>query len=160
MHPVEIRKVYVDPDGDNAVLKCPHCGTTKTRHVGRFKGGRRRIKIKCACQSAFSVLFEFRKAPRKDVNLKGYYARLPEGEQWREMLVTNLSRGGIGLLLQSTHKLRQGDHLKLRFTLDDKTRSIVEKKAVVRWVAAIHVGCEFTSSAGYGEEALGYYLAP
>jgi hypothetical protein len=157
---VEIQKVLVNPQDEKAVLKCPHCGTEKTRHVGKFKGGRRRIKIRCACQSLFAVSFEFRKTPRKDVDLRGQYAKLPDSHEWRDMLVTNVSVTGIGLLLQSTHGLRKGDELKLRFKLDDGTHSTIQKKAVVRWVAAIHVGCEFTQSEGYGDEALSSYLSP
>jgi hypothetical protein len=157
---VEVQKIFVNPEDNKAVLKCPHCSATKTRHVGKFKGGKRRIKIRCACQSVFAVLFEFRKAPRKEVDLRGKYAKLPEDEGWRDMLVTNVSAAGMGLLLQSTHNLRKGDKLKVRFKLDDRGRSMVEKKAVVRWVAAIHVGCEFTQSVDYGDEALSSYLAP
>ena len=161
---MEIQKVFVNPAGDTAVLKCPYCGTARTPDVGRFKGSRRRIKVKCSCRSTFGVLFEFRKANRKDTNIVGHYAPLAQGEEWRKMLVTNISRCGIGLLAQSIHQLSEGDEIKVRFNLKDSLqRCIIEKEALVRWVEDIHIGCEFMASAGQDQEydaALDSYLMP
>jgi len=145
---MKIERVKVNPGDNKAMIKCPQCGIERTISVGKFKGSRRRVKTKCPCQTAFVVLFEFRKATRKESSVKGYYAKLPEGETWEKMLVTNLSISGIGFLAQSVHNLSQGDQVKVRFTLDAGTRSTVEKTAVVRWIEDIHVGCEFVHSVG------------
>lgn len=158
---MEAQMVYVNPEDETAVLKCPNCGTAKTQHVGQFKGPKRTVKIRCRCQTNFHASFEFRKARRKETNIQGYFAKLPEGEDWRKMLVTNISLCGIGLLAQSTHELTKGDVLKVRFSLKDKTRrSMIEREAVVRWTESIHVGCEFMASVEYDtvDEAPGYYL--
>jgi len=159
---MEAQIVYVNPKDETAVLKCPNCGAARTQQVGRFKGSRRTVKTRCRCKTDFRTSFEFRKAQRKETNILGYFATLPEGEDWRKMLVTSISLGGIGLLAQSTHALAKGDVLRVRFSLKDRNRrSIIERDAVVRWTDSIHVGCEFTASVEYDTVDVipGYYLA-
>ena len=149
---METQRVFVNPSDDTTEIKCSHCGAASIKNVGKFKGTRRRIKVKCKCQEVFAVQFEFRKETRKDTDIVGHYARLPEQEGWRQMLVTNLSQSGIGFLTQSMHNLSAGDRLKIRFNLIDQARrSIIEKEAVVRWVRDIHIGCQFMTSFGRDE---------
>jgi len=160
---MQTEKVYVNLDDDTAMLKCPKCGTAKIGYVGKYKGSKRSVKVRCRCQSAFDVLFEFRRAHRKDTNIQGYYAKLAEGEDWRKIVVTNISLTGIGLLSNGMHNLNMGDELKLRFNLDDPRRSKIEKEAVVKWAEDVHIGCEFIMSVSYDEtsdKALDFYLMP
>jgi len=158
---MEPQIVCVNPRDDTAVLKCPNCGAAKTQQVGRFKGSKRTVKIRCRCKTDFFTSFEFRKAQRKETNIQGYFASPPWGEDWRKMLVTSISLGGIGLLAQATHDLAKGDVVRVRFSLKDRNgRCIIERDAVVRWTDSIHVGCEFTASVEYDtvEVMPGYYL--
>jgi hypothetical protein len=148
MYAVGIQKVYVNP-GDTAVLACPQCGTTVTQDVGKFKGRRRHLERKCVCKATFRVSLEFRKARRKRTHLEGFYVKLPGTEDWGMMLVRNISRTGIGLLTYGKHDLREGDALRVKFTLDDGSHSEIEKQAVVRWIQDIHMGCEFVESPKY-----------
>ena len=160
---METLKVYVSLDDDTAVLECPHCGTAKTRYVGKFKGNKRNIRLKCTCQSTFQVSLEFRRAYRKETNTQGYYARLPENADWRKILITDISLNGIGLLAQGVPTLSRGDEFTLRFNLDDRRHSRVEKEAVVRWVKDRDIGCQFTTSVGDDDTydtALNFYLMP
>jgi hypothetical protein len=159
---METQIVYVNPNDETAVLKCPNCGAAKIQYVGHLKGSKRTVKIRCGCETDFLISFEFRKAQRKETNIQGYFVKLPEGEEWQKMLVTNISLCGIGLLAQSTHDLAKGDVLRVRFSLKDKARqSIIERDAVVRWTDNIHVGCEFRASVEYDTVDVmpGYYLA-
>jgi hypothetical protein len=160
---MEMQHVYVNPGDETSVIKCSSCGMARTRYVGKFKGSKRRVRIRCGCQQTFSVVFEFRRSKRKETNIVGHYAKLPEDEQWQKMLVTNISPGGIGLLAQSTHHLSKGDLLKVKFSLKDSLqRSMIEREAVVRWANNIHVGCEFMASVEYDavDAIPGYYLMP
>jgi hypothetical protein len=148
---LESTKVYVNPD-ESAVIECPHCGASGTRYVGRFKGTKRKVKIRCKCQSAFYVWFEFRKAKRKETDIQGYFTKLPDVDNWKKMLMTNVSVAGVGLLTHAMHDVAPGDQLKVKFTLNLKAagiRALVEKEAVVRWVAEGNIGCEFREPAGY-----------
>ena len=141
-------KIYVGAH-NIAVIECPHCGNAKTVHAEKFRGSRRRVKIRCRCQSTFHVSFEFRKARRKETNLQGYYARLPGGKEWVKVVVTNISMEGIRFLTHATDTLRAGDQLNIRFNLNNEARSLVEKDAVVIWVADGDVGCRFTEPIGH-----------
>ncbi len=134
---------------DKVEIKCPQCGTTGTQYVGKFRGPKRNVKIRCKCQSHFRVSFEFRKAPRQETDIQGYYATLSHGDEWKKMLVTNISVGGVGLLTHAMHELNIGDQLKVRFSLNAVRRSLVEKDAVVRWVADGNIGCEFREPVEY-----------
>jgi hypothetical protein len=163
MATVETEKVYVKPDDGTAMLKCPYCGTTKTGYVGKFKGARRHLKIRCACQSIFRVLLEFRQTFRKESELQGYHTKLPYAGVWGEMLTTNLSISGVGFVTLTRHELSAGDEVKVKFTLDDGRSSKIEKKALVRWVKERNIGCEFTASVGYDDTydtVLNFYLIP
>ncbi len=163
MPAVEIERAFVRPEDDSVVLKCPHCGTARSRTVGKFKGPRRRVKVRCLCRSVFRVLLEFRKTFRKGSELQGYYAKLPAAGERGEMLIRNLSISGIGFVTLTKHNLSQGDEVKVRFTLDNGRSAEIEKKAFVRWVKDRDIGCEFMASVGHDnrhDTALNFYLIP
>jgi hypothetical protein len=104
------------------------------------------VKIRCKCQSTFSVSFEFRRAHRKKTNLIGYYSRLPACKESHGMLVKNISQTGIGFV-------------RVTFTLDDAKQSKIEKNVVVRVIEDKYVGCEFTDPSIF-DKTLGFYLMP
>ena len=161
---MEILKVHVNRDDDTALLECPQCGTAKSGYVGKFKGAKRTAKVRCRCQAGFHVSFEFRQAPRKETNIQGFYAKRADAHDWKKMLVTNISVAGIGLLTYTMHSLSKGDQLRVRFNLNGVRQSIVEKDAVVRWVADGNIGCEFTEAVGhentYEAASLSHFLTP
>jgi len=155
---VEPQKVYVNPD-DTAVIVCPHCGTSKTANVTKFKDRKAPLKIKCKCQSVFSVSFEFRRAHRKETNLRGHYCRIPACKNWHDIMVKNISVTGIGFTTIGSHNLTKDAEVRVKFRLDDAKQSEIQKDAIVRVVKDRYVGCEFTEPALY-DKALGFYLMP
>jgi hypothetical protein len=155
---VETQTVYVNQD-DTAVLVCPNCGLSKNINVAKFKAGRDSLKIRCKCQSTFSVSFEFRKAHRKKTNLIGYYSRLPACKDSHGMLVKNISQTGIGFATSGPHNLMKGTEFRVTFTLDDAKQSKIEKNVVVRVIEDKYVGCEFTDPSIF-DKTLGFYLMP
>jgi len=146
---METERAYVNPDDNTVLLRCPHCGTTKSHDVGKFKGSKRRVKVKCSCQEVFRISFEFRKTPRRETHRAGHYTKLPEAGKWHKMLATDISITDIGFTALSKHDLKIGDELKVRFTLDDDRRSRIERKAVVKRVKDMHIGCEFAASLAF-----------
>jgi hypothetical protein len=153
---MEIEKVYVNPD-NTAVVKCPHCETTKIVPVGKFKGPKRRLKIRCGCKASFRISFEFRKAYRKKVQLSGDYTKVAPAQGRGKMQVKDISMTGIKFATATKHNLAAGEALSLAFTLDDRNRSRVEKDVVIRWVKDKEVGCQFTESLQY-DKVFGFYL--
>ena len=144
---METEKAYVNPGDNTVILRCPHCDRTKSHDVGKFKGSKRRVKVKCSsCQAVFRVSFDFRKTPRRETHRAGHYIKLPETGKWHKMLATDISITDIGFTALSRHDLKIGDELRVRFTLDEGQGSKIEKKAVVRRVKDMHIGCEFEAS--------------
>ena len=153
---MDTQRVYVKDD-NTAVVKCPHCGTAKTVNTGKLKNHRKTLALRCSCRSVFRVFFEFRKSYRKKTNLEGYYAILPVSRQWGKMRIDAISLSGIGFTTLNKNNLKKGDRIKVKFNLDDKRHSEVEKEAVVIWANNKSAGCEFTETDEY-DRILGFYL--
>jgi hypothetical protein len=145
---MEMGKVFVRPDS-TAVLKCPHCLTSKNVNGGRPGKRGNRLDIKCACGSLFQVFFESRRVERKNTYIQGYYAKLPERQDWSRILVKNLSPSGIGFISRMTPNVRSGDQIRIALTWDiTLTWDIVDpadlhKNAKVKFVKDKYLGCQF-----------------
>ena len=134
---MEIQKINVNKDNISA-LKCPHCGTASTVNVAKFNNRRGPLKVRCKCGSAFRVLFEVRKAYRKETRLHGSYFKHSAGEEQGMIIVRNISLSGIGLTTLIKHNLKNG---------------------VVRVVNDKSIGCQFRAP-DQRDRALGFYLMP
>ena len=145
--------------GKKIELICPKCGLAKIANVAKFKSRKDPLKIRCKCASTFSVTFEFRRAHRKETNLKGYYCGLPACKNWHSMTVRNISQTGIGFSTVISHDLTKGSEVKVKFKLDDAKQSEIKKDVIVRVVKDNYLGCEFKDTAAF-DKALGFYLMP
>jgi hypothetical protein len=157
---VEIQTVHVLPD-NTGVVKCPRCGLVKILKVAeKFKNRRTPpLKARCGCGSVFQVFFDVRKAYRKEINLWGYYSNPSIGGDPGRMQVIDLSIAGMGFTAAEAHSLSEGDELKVKFRLDDKKGSVVEKDVIVNMVQDNRVGCKFKESEEY-DNILGFYFMP
>ncbi|OQX06840.1 MAG: hypothetical protein BWK76_25670 [Desulfobulbaceae bacterium A2] len=162
-----IVKAFVRQDG-SATVVCPACGRSKVMPASAIKPGLR-IKARCVCHIEFIVTFEFRRSYRKSVQLPGSYTVLPPNRGGGEMLVTDISRGGIKLHLPAGHGLNPGQRIEINFQLDDKRQSAIQRQVVVRHilgkevvlgqVLGTEIGCEFIEHDFY-DKVLGFYLNP
>ena len=151
-----IQKVYVNKEGVG-VLKCPYCDLVKTTTVEKFKGSRHVLRVKCACLKTFIVELEFRKAYRKEIKLGGEFTLLTDRHTIGRMTVVNISKTGVGFQVLAGGYLKEGDVLQIKFNLDDKHNSMIEKKVVVRLIKDKYIGCEFVEQ-NTQDKALGFYL--
>lgn len=140
-----------------AVIRCPKCEAHKTVRVDNFKGAKHILKIKCGCQAMFKVDLEFRKLYRKMASFPGHYLLLPEKNHRHQMTVVNISKGGFGLQVSGDHRLKIGQTIQVRFTLDDKQRSLIDRQVFVRLVKDNYVSCELVNGAAQ-DKALGFYM--
>ena len=153
----DIQKIFIGPNGV-AIIKCPNCDAGKTVKVDKFKGAKHVLNIKCNCQKVFQVNLEFRKFYRKSAVLSGEYVLLPEKIHKGRMIVVNVSKGGVGLRVIDAHRLVPGQEIQIRFTLDDKRHSLIDRRVVIRLVNKKVVNCEFVDSSPPQDKALGFYL--
>ena len=151
----------IPSQNDTATLVCPHCGFNKDVNVAKFKNRRDSLKVRCRCQSTFAVSFEYRRALRKETNLNGYYQKLPECKEGGKIVIKDVSETGIRFVTVEAHNFKEGDKVRLKFTLDDTKRSELTMTAIVRWTGkANSIGCEFTDRTPFEKsyKALGFYL--
>jgi hypothetical protein len=151
-----IQKVYVNQEGV-AVLKCPACDAVKISKVENFKGERHIVKVRCKCGNIFTVNLEFRRNYRKETELAGDFFGLSQEGSRGKLLVLNVSKGGIGARVVGPNTNEVGDELRVRFNLNDKNGSQIEKRVVVRLVKQDYIGCEFLDASDH-DKALGFYL--
>jgi hypothetical protein len=150
---VETEKFFVKDN--KAVIICPYCEMVKSVNVGKFKGRKDPLTVRCKkCGGNFPILLDFRASYRKEMNLDGYYTKFGTN-QWNKMVVQDISRTGIRIT--TLHDLKEGDEVKIKFTLDNTKHSEIERNAVVRGTTDRYAGLEFTDTPLY-ESELGFYL--
>ena len=155
---METRKVLVKEE-DVAVLTCPFCRKTKNISVAEYKEKRKReLKIRCSCTQTFCVCLEFRKHPRKPVKMLGRSINLTRHRENRDILITNISLGGIGFcFFEKRHRIAEDDGLQVAFTLNDPVCSPIDAQVTVRCANKNYIGCEFKSIEQF-KAPLGFYL--
>jgi hypothetical protein len=153
----EIKKLYVTADGTVTFI-CPKCGDARKESVQQYKEHTDPIKINCTCSNIYEVQLEFRKFYRKETHIDGVYIRSSHAGDWGKMVVKNLSMRGCGFEMLKISTLLPGEEIKLEFILDDRRRSMIKKKAIVREVRGHYVGCQFSELPGAYDADLGFYL--
>ena len=152
------RKIYVRPD-NTAVITCPHCNRQKTVPVGSYKGSKSRVKIKCGCKNVFTVNLEFRKKNRKETNLRGKFTNHSKKDFRGDIVVKNLSLGGLEFVSMDVDKFEIDDEIAVSFKLDNEERTTIKKEVIVKDVRDNTVGCEFQKSSEFApDKELGFYI--
>ena len=151
-------RVFVSED-NTAVITCANCATSRTINVSKFKSREMPMRVRCGCRSTFEVSFEFRKNFRKRTELAGYCCRVPKYGHWVEMVVKNVSLGGIMLLLHGIHNVREGNEMTVKFWLDDKRRSKIKRTAIVKRVTQGNwLHCQFSDRVEYPTSLAFYFM--
>ena len=75
----------------------------------------------------------------------------------RDIVIKNISLGGIGLSTFKKHRTQKDDMLQLVFALNDSNNTPIEAKAVVKSVTDNYIGCEFGATENF-KTSLGFYL--
>jgi hypothetical protein len=150
-----MKKVYVD-DTKQITIVCPKCGFTTSINISNLTDKKKKLKAKCKCREVFEFTLEFRKHYRKDVRLPGEYVVQKSGEKG-EIIVENLSLGGIQFATLRRHQISTDDALELKFKLDNSMRTEIRRSAKVVWVGDRSVGVQYVGPKLF-EKDLGFYL--
>lgn len=148
-------KFYVN-DTNQTTIICPKCGFAKTIDTTNFKETQKRLKANCKCGEVFKFTLEFRKHYRKDVRLPGEYTNRQSGEKG-EVMVLNLSLGGIQFTCFRPHRILTDNTIELKFNLDNPARTEIRRSAKVMWVRDRDVGARYVESKSF-ERDLSFYL--
>ena len=151
-----LKRVYVRQDG-NVTFICPSCNRVSIVSVSKFKGQRHTIKIRCNCSNQFVTNLDFRQHYRKPTNIKGSYSLIQPAQAGGEVIVRNISLGGISFEVLGAHYIKEGDTGKINFVLDNKNKTQLERRFTVQSVNGQVVGCKFIKDREYDKE-LGFYM--
>jgi PAS domain S-box-containing protein len=150
-------------DGKTANIACRNCNRQKLIERSEIRTLGTRLKVTCICGNAMYIKIELRREHRKKVNLEGVFMRGPgdrialKSDDWGNILITNLSRHGVGFNLFDKQDFRLNDRFRVKFALDNTARSVIQKAVVVRSVAGKAIGCEFAGKDPC-DVTLGFYM--
>lgn len=150
-------KAYVRANG-TATLICPSCNAAKNIAAEQFRHGRHSLTVRCHCQHVYSILLDFRRHYRKKTNLPGTYEILSEGGVGGGIIhVINISQSGLGFTVSGLHRIEKDQLLLVEFQLNDKKKTVLKKRTVVKSIQQNIIGCQFKDDVAM-EKALGFYL--
>lgn len=145
-------------DNNTATLICPHCGEVRHINADTFQHGRHLMTVRCRCQQTYTLLLNFRRHFRKQTNLQGTYQIVSNGAVGGGIIeIKNISRGGLGFTVSGLHRIEKGQELEIVFQLDDKNKTVLKKRVIVKSVAQNCIGCQFIANTEM-EKALGFFL--
>jgi PAS domain S-box-containing protein len=150
-------------NGKTANIACKHCNRQKLLDISEIRAVGTRLKATCTCGKTMYVKVELRREHRKSVTLEGIFIRGPgdrialKSDDWGRIQICDLSRNGIGFKAFGKPDMRVDDRFRVKFTLDNTARSVIQKQVVVRSVAKETVGCQFVGQDPC-DVTLGFYM--
>jgi hypothetical protein len=154
---MELKKVVVK-EGDIAIITCPFCRKTKKMSVAQYKEtGKRELNIKCSCDKTFCICLEYRRHYRKPAKLLGRSINLSKHREKQDVIIMNISLGGIGFCSFKKHRTQKDDLLQVLFNLNDVHQTHIDEHLTVRFATNDYIGCEFNSTEKF-KTSLGFYL--
>ncbi len=153
-------KVYISSQ-QMATFVCPKCSRSKTVNVSKYAHLDKliKVKVKCPCGHAYTSILEKRKQYRKETHLSGTYVHFLDGRPANRGLMTvkDISANGMKLKLNVELICDAGDHLDVEFHLDNRNRTLIKKRVIVKNVSGSYIGVEFGPTEAL-DKALGFYL--
>ena len=153
---VEATKVYIGNSNEGKIF-CPGCGENKIVTVPNDLK-ERVLKITCHCGQSFSILLDYRRHSRKNVNIPGKIFHLNSKQEINNVIITSLSLGGVGFKTQSSESINLDDVIEIEFTLDDKYSTPIREEIVVKRRNGNFVGTEFHDQNSYNCDLDFYFI--
>ena len=153
-------KVYISSQ-QMATFVCPKCSRSKTVNVSQYAHLDKLVKVnvKCPCGHAYTSILEKRKQYRKETHLSGTYIHFLDGRPANRGLMTVKDISAKGMKLKLNVELICGvdDQLDVEFHLDDRNRTLIKKRVIVKNLSGLYIGVEFGPTEAL-DKALGFYL--
>lgn len=139
------QRVYVDRQ-DEGVLRCSACGKRKRlvgfSRVARFDDV---VKVKCSCGYVFEVVLERRNFFRMLKVFHGRYVGPGEGQEG-EIVIEDVSVGGVGFRTLTAHALQPEDELLLEYSPRRNQSALVRERVVVKRIEGDYIGARVVES--------------
>lgn len=143
---------------------CPACNQKKDFRLEDLpQNTPNPFAYECACGKPYKVLLNFRKFPRKKVNLVGSFILFTDLKKIPQpCTVLDISSGGMRMACDPVKNLQQGHEIHSTIILDDKQRTKVEFRATVKQIfpgkGRVILGLEFSTLTPYQQQVLGFYF--
>ena len=154
---VEATKVYIGNSNEGKIT-CPGCWENKTVTVPNDLIRKRVLEITCRCGQSFSILLDYRRHSRKNVNIPGKIFHLNSKQEINNVIITSLSVGGVGFKMQSSESINLDDVIEIEFTLDDEYNAAIREEVVIKWRNGNFVGTEFHDQDMYNCDLDFYFI--
>lgn len=154
-HPL---KSHILP-GDRVSIVCPNCGYSKLIPISELPTNHFLVRIRCKCKHSFKIQVNTRKSSRKETELEGVLKLSGTRKVTLMVAVVNLSFGGLGIEVHKNHGLTVGDKGTIKFVLDDRKKTAIERQVSIRSISENQIRCEFIEDSAF-EKELGFYLLP
>lgn len=148
---------YVDEKKQVMVL-CPKCERGRNLDLSSHPDVGPIIRTWCKCGNEYLCRLEFRRSYRKEVELPGSYFN-PSSGQRGDIMVVDLSLGGVGFTANGPHSLKRENVVDITFQLDDLKMTHIHRRVRICNVKGDFLGSEFLEHRERDKE-LGYYLMP
>ncbi len=148
---------------EHVPLICSYCSMQTSVPPEKFDELGCYIHVNCPCDNSFSVMREQRRFYRKKVSLKGAFKLRANGQfymtaaDWIPFTMTDLSKRGVRFSSLAMTSIKLGEKLHLKFNLDNNTRTLIKKTAIVHSISKTDIGCKFENNDEH-DVALGFYL--
>ena len=160
----KLHRVFVTST-KQVTFTCPECEHPRIVNLSDHAGLKKAttVKIRCKeCGHQYRAILERRQQYRKPVSLPGTFTHLKGGRPVDKgnMVVRDLSRGGVKLEVIQQASFAIGDKLIIEFRLDDAKRSPISKEVEIKKIFNDGIGVEFTSvhASDPSDRALGFYM--
>jgi hypothetical protein len=153
---MKMKKVYINRENEGEIL-CPNCKKTKFINVSNHRIPKRPLRLRCHCGHSFTILIEYRKHHRKNVNIPGKLFLKQNNTEICNIIITSLSVVGIGFEVKSINTIKINDVYEISFTLDDKLDSMIQEEIIVKRIEGNFIGAEFSDQDKYSYE-LDFYI--
>lgn len=160
---ITTQKIYIGVNSD-AIIVCSQCGTHKSFTPSPMKHYGKTLTIKCRCGFIFKVFIEPRKSYRKPTKLSGLCYKNNSNALLTKISIIDIAKNGIGFTMEAktpeTDIIKKGDILYIEFKLDNKNKSLIRTKVIVRVVNNANVGAEFHYPDANTLKEIGFYILP
>jgi hypothetical protein len=111
----------------------------------------------CLCGEVFHVGTQVRQYARKPTHLEGTFALERDDNIIGDMIVANISYGGIRLRVKLfVGNIYRDDVLLIQFSLDNKHQTVIREPIDVRYVQGDIVGAQFQNAHGMPKPLIAY----
>ena len=149
---------------NQAVITCIKCNKQDRPSQEAFGAIGTIALATCPCGYQFAIQCERRLLHRKSVELDGVFLRT-QGLHFRsdsmnysgKAQIANISKQGIGFFTVGPNQLNVGDQVRLKFTLDNQSRSLITKHVLIKGIQERYAGGQFIGADRH-DITLGFYL--